>query len=684
MILYDIINKKIIELENISLDIKRDILEEIYRPLTNLELKNNDKNLNYENYLNKFRINMSTSFDHLPMYDINNHKIYFIFKKKVYSYIKNFKFRPIDNALIRMINENNLDKNIINIINYFNFEILENLLLKFVYYSQEVGGDISYFINPAFVSFLDINPYLKKSAIINTALNLGFIKQQDLENYSSREKIKELYQLVKYVFFNKDELLSHVNHISQEGAIRSLKWYTFYGAFFLNKYLRSNNYNYYDETIIKQINTINKLIRSSPKLNTEKIIFRYIKSDDFIKEQIKNLERGAIYKSDSFFSCTRKPHVDAVNEDFGFILLKINLPKDINGVCLSIESDSVFPEEKEVILPPGTKLKLLNLNDEVEFFTFNPTTQKNIKKKYEFEFIGIDDFKIPEHPKIKIPEIDFLNEDISGEDLNEKVAFFHEKFSRLARKIIVLLPNGKKKELYCNFYSSIDSYSKFFYYKIIDGMYFYGFNDDNEIDIFIELGESLIVNYPSKLISIESDKNTRLIASLIAYSFRIGNINLYPDYIRVTDIVSSKNKIFTSRIYINCILYKICQNRKVEEFDFIRLNKIKDFLNNKITEKETDELNWNLQKYLPNKSRAELLIDILKINPIDVKYFLEFIPKKIKNLYYNISPYNELLDKALIYTSPSVIDNSTYTFKRTKKTPEFNIIELNNFRTLVN
>jgi len=140
-----------------------------------------------------------------------------------------------------------------------------------------------------------------------------------------------------------------------------------------------------------------------------------------------------------------------------------------------------------------------------------------------------------------------------------------------------LLPNGKKKDLYCNFYSSIDSYSKFFYYKIIDGMYFYGFNEENEIDIFIEIGESLIVNSPSKFISIKSYDDTRIISSLIAYGFRISKIYLYPDYIRVNDLVDSKNKIFTSRIYINCILYKICQNKKVEEFDFIRLNKIKDF-----------------------------------------------------------------------------------------------------------
>ena len=118
MILYDIINKKIIELEIINIDIKRDIINNIYRPLTNLEVENTKKNLNYEEYLNKFRIAMSTSYDHLPMYDINNHKIYFIFKKQVYSYIKSFKFRPIDNALIRMINENNLDEKIINIINF--------------------------------------------------------------------------------------------------------------------------------------------------------------------------------------------------------------------------------------------------------------------------------------------------------------------------------------------------------------------------------------------------------------------------------------------------------------------------------------------------------------------------------------------------------------------------------------
>ena len=52
-------------------------------------------------------------------------------------------------------------------------------------------------------------------------------------------------------------------------------------------------------------------------------------------------------------------------------LLKIHLNSKLAGYCLSIESDSVFPEEKELIIKPGTIFKLKSIHDDVELYLFN-------------------------------------------------------------------------------------------------------------------------------------------------------------------------------------------------------------------------------------------------------------------------------------------------------------------------
>ena len=38
------------------------------------------------------------------------------------------------------------------------------------------------------------------------------------------------------------------------------------------------------------------------------------------------------------------------------IILKIILPKNIKGIFLSIENDSAFYDEKEIVIKPGVKL----------------------------------------------------------------------------------------------------------------------------------------------------------------------------------------------------------------------------------------------------------------------------------------------------------------------------------------
>ena len=122
--------------------------------------------------------------------------------------------------------------------------------------------------------------------------------------------------------------------------------------------------------------------------------------------------------------------------------IKIILPPNVKGCGLCIEGDSLFYKEKEIVLAPGSKFKLKSINSDVDFFTFNKKTQRNIIKKYEFEFIGFSKLSIPKYMKVNIPEVNLLKDEIKGENLEEKIDFFWENYGRIARRVNIILPNG--------------------------------------------------------------------------------------------------------------------------------------------------------------------------------------------------------------------------------------------------
>ena len=165
---------------------------------------------------------------------------------------------------------------------------------------------------------------------------------------------------------------------------------------------------------------------------------------------------------------------------------------------------------------------------------------------------------------------------------------------------------------------------------------------------------------------------------MISYGFKVNKINIYPDYIKISEL--SKNDIFTSRIYINCILYRIIKDDKIKDFSLDKLQKVRLFLNNLVP---VDNVNYNLQKYLPDINWTELLRIILEQNPQDVKHYLISIPNNVRNLYYDFYPYPYLLNNNLINIIPTG-KSTKYESKRIKKSPEFFTIEYHNFRTLVN
>lgn len=641
---YDI-NNNIISYKKITLEIKKQILNNELKPI----------NIN-----NDFKINMSNDDSYIAMFDIVSKNIELVFKSNIYKLLRVNNFRVLNNELITFFKNNNYSKDLINKVLYFDFNVLESLFLRFVYYnSKEVGADISYYLNPAYIPFYNIKPYLKKSSIINTALNTSILKIEELP--INDKKLNILYDNIVQYLFTKEELEIHIKKIKSNNLNNILNFYSVYGAYYINEYLRGN-IKYQDENVEKQIIKISKTVSEIPKLKSDKLLFRFIKDDSFMG--LKKV--GDIYVNNSFMSCTRKPNINAQKNEFGFILLKINLTSKYSGYYLSIESESGFDKEKEVIIKPGVKFKLKSINNDVEFYLFEKKYMRNIKKKYELEIIGIEDFNIPKLPKAEILELNYDDVRLDGDTLDEKINYFWNTYCKINKCCYIILPNGIKKLFYFNYYDSIDIYERFHYYKTLDGFFCFSYDDEGNIDIFIEFGESLIVNYPSRHINFAYNKNQMLIMSIFCYIFEIQNIILYPNYKYISEI--SDTSILLSRyIKINDLLYKILYNKTVL-YNINKYSEIINYLNEKVNK---INIPYNLHKfYEDNITYKDLLLKIINYDIIYLRYVNELLPNIVKYCHYIINPYEYLLDNNIINFIPS-----SYSYNLNKKYVNVNIYE---------
>ena len=612
--------------------------------LKKIKLEHKNKIINGEYYVKNltkdFQKELSYDEEYLPLFDIINNEIKFIHKTNIYKSIKQSHYRVLNQDLANFFKKYNYDKNLIDIIKLFNFDILESLFLRFVFYnSYEIGADISYFKNPAFIKSYDIKPFLKKSSIVNTALNTSILTLKDLP--ISNDKLEKVYDKIKNILFTDDILLSHMKLIKDNKLNGLINFYTFYGSSFLNNYLRQMHNVSEDNNFINQIDKFNNLIKDVPKLKSPKLVFRFINDDSYL-----NFSKvGDTYINNSFMSCTRKPNINAENNEFGYILLKINLTDKFKGYFISVEASSVFPHEKEIIIRPGVKFRLKSIDDNVEFYLFENRTKylRNIKKKYELEIVDITDWQIPKYDLLKIPEIDLKNLVLDGSTGEEKVDFFINKYCRINSSCYIILPDGSKKLFYCNYYNSTELYNKFYYYKTIKGFFMFSFDDNQNIDIFIEFGDELIVNYPSKYLSINEVKNTKLISSLLANTFEIEMVRLFPQFKSINDFVNKNNLIYEN-IKFNKLLYDIIYD-KTKDSNIFKFNDIKNYLNDKVNEKN---IQFSLIKLFEKNISYKNFIKKIFKNHNYIKFLNMSLPTNIYNCHYIYNASEYLLDNNII------------------------------------
>lgn len=540
----------------------------------------------------------------IPLYDIYRENLYIIDKSIVYDrviynhyrfltedVINDFKNELIEKRTnfekkldiatvdvnlekIQNIQIGTLDKRkyyilklMVDFLDYFNIDILFTTYTKVFYlHANKVGKEITFCIRPSFLpQYRHISPYYSRSELINLGLNMGIIKEND--TYYDQDKLSKICKIIKKNDISSEIILSHQRHCLNENKIGVVQYYTLQGSYFMNQYLRG--LAVYDERNIlleKIIKSMWDLIRNAPKFTKSYIVYRFIKDDDYLQ----NLRIGDVFVNPSFISTTRDPFYKSEDYRFGFILIKIIIPKDVKGVGLCVESYSHFPEEQEIVLPPLTKLKLLKKDSDCQYFHIDHNYKSKILTRYEFELLGNNEITFEKRTQIKESEklIDFMKmpamENIS---IDEKIKLFCNDHIDSTFQFFTII-GDKKIKVITEWYDSTTIYKKFYANITNNGFSMYTIYNSNVL-FFIELGENtdgenvMYVNFyfqhsTQNRKKIITDEHFIEFVAKVGYYFEIGKILIYADY---QYCLSGSNKYNIGGNY--CIdIYEYLKNKK--------------------------------------------------------------------------------------------------------------------------
>jgi hypothetical protein len=672
-----------IEKKNLEFIIPEEILDKIYLleykvPNIN-ELKSNDKNINKiidnnKNIIDDIKNYISNLEYKMPLFDIYTNNIYLInkeniFKRVTYNFYRfpntfllndlekeyNHLKNTIDNTIENIIEKRKVRKYelIIDFMKNFNIKVLEDTYYRMIYkYSEELGKNIIFCKRPSFNKYIhNTTPYYTSTEIINLALNMGMnIKIDDKLN------LEELCIKVKENDINYKIISSHQKYVIDTDKLGLCQYYTVRGSYNINSYLR-NMTNYFEQNIFLDeiIKPMWELCNNAPAFDKDYIVYRFIKNDN----HLSHLKIGDIYQDEGFLSTTRDPFYKSNEYQFGFILMKIKIPKNIKGVALCIESVSHFPEEQEILFSPKSKLKLISRDKNTIYYHTDPNFSSDVKTKYEFEWVGSEEPKINKPIfKDEIKTIDFLKiKSFSNDNLNNKINYFVENYCDKMNRFNCII--GNNKFLTCfEKYNSIGAYKNFYAMETQNGNSFYSIYK-NYLLFFIELGETdrgyeMHVNYYVKYNTLNKEEiyNTEdfiNFLSSLAYYFNIESVAIYPEY--KPCFISKKNiNQYTGNYCVD--FYKYLKNNEkkffVKNINTIELNSVFDYYDLdllkeldvlKIINKHDDELYQLYIKYyfieFPDNKLADFFIWIIE----NKCYLIESLINKLNRLYKDKNPF---------------------------------------------
>ena len=551
----------------------------------------------------------------IPMYDAYTFNMYLIQKRNVYERVVRHDYRFPDRLIIETI-ENTIKENkmkyneklqkdnvyirrirkatlMLEFLNQLNLELLQSTYLKIFYkYSPDIGNATYTCMRKSFVPHKGhLKPYYTKDEILKLAMNMEIIiipKEISYIDYKDTLKTEDFENLCRKIQKNDvsgEILVSHQNYIIEQDMVGLIQYYTIQGSYFMNQYMRGmTKYFYKNEYLENNILKVWNTVINAPPFDKDYILYRFVSTDDYLK----NIEIGDIYVEDGFMSCTRDPFYRNDLYKFGFVLIKIKIPKNIVGVGLCLELFSHFPHEEEIILPPLVHLKLIAKNKDCNYFHPDDEFVENVKTRYEFEWIKNDTPKFKLKPSLnennKTKIIDFLEifnykKSIINLTLKEKIDYLIKNYFDPMYRIKCQI-GEKLFYVVGEWYDSTSVYEEMYALKISDGFCLYSIYE-GYILFMIEIGtvkdiQQIRVNYYTKYSKLNKkdilgDENFIKFLSSIAYYFNIPNVMIYADFMSCDNIntknpnnlqkrLKRMNKAIVSNIHIS---HKIPQNKEV-------------------------------------------------------------------------------------------------------------------------
>lgn len=415
-------------------------------------------------------------------------------------------------------------------LNQFNMDILSNTFLNIILEKTNiVGQNLTLCVRPSFTPyFYHLKPYYTKDELIKLALNMQLTESstdKDIDNGM-------LLTLCKNVVDNDIPariILDHNDYIIKSGKMGLVQHYTLTGSAEISRYLR-NPYSMKNVYYEKHAKSLYNLIINSPPLDNNYTIYRFVGSDDYLKKY--NI--GDKYITLNPESYTRNPFFgkDKLGM-FGNILIKLNIPKNIPGVCLSIETLSYYKSEEEILLCQGSALILKSKDINVKYYRPDELENNVITTRYEFDYYNSTAFKI--NGKRDLPKelmlIDFLElhreDKIKPITVDEKIKLFTYQYTNELKQFSTIIGNKQYTVCLSEYDSTLLSYSRFYAIKNSKGHLMSTLIDDN-YGFVIEIGEvdsqiCIHVNYMLRFTTvppinwISKDDLTHFVSTLACY-----------------------------------------------------------------------------------------------------------------------------------------------------------------------
>lgn len=747
--------------DNLEITKKNDVFDKIYyleaslptkKQIEKYLSKSDDsikkffKNRNVDDVINEIRINISQINNKVPLYDEYTKNMYIINPENVYNRVIYQYYRFPDKQMLELFKEkkkelknknkksDDKEKNLgdyektsqihyqkiaaqreyhklelmIEFLEQFDLDILYKTYVEVFYdYANEVGKNITICLRPSFLPhLLHIKPYYTRSELINLALNMEIIKENNV--YYNKEKVMELCNIIKKNDITSNTLTEHQEYIIKNDKIGIIQYYSLQGSYFMNQYMRQLvKYEYKNLFLEKQIESMWKLILNAPAFDKSYILYRFIRDDSYLE----HLTIGDTFVDPGFISTTRDPFYNSEEYKFGFILLKIKIPAKKKGVGLCIETLSQFEREEEIILPPLSMLRLDRKDSSVPYYHTDDIYETKIKSRYEFTFVGSKPIKFVERPLYDSTNevIDFLK--ITKPDvltIGERIKYFVSNYTNPFHQFITKIGNTKYT-IMMEWYDSTDVYKKFYAKRTNNGYLLYTIINDY-IGFTIELGDSdganyMYVNYYFRYSSVPTrgkidDLDLINFLSRVSYYFEVQSPVIFAEYLSCDynkKQESNKNIYYGGNYCIDFYNYFVSKHKKYDKldsreikgkFNYYDLDILKTTDPNTILVKDDrDEL---YQIY--NKTYIELfeeskhnLADFYVWITNNYCVYLKFLIEKLYKLYQENNPFatdyyildamSYLYNRKLVdtYTLMDTEENSSVVFDSTYPKNEYRL-----------